>query len=316
MPGLFTKKKVKHVITIPSAFNSYLKQLSRKTDALARQVSPEYKALELLFVDEKESLAQFIHLCFTESPCDLSHLGILLDLITSSEEIRRVTLSSSEWWTGLLDATLLSKTFSKRQAKLRSSVHALVCQALSVWRLNFSSEYPLLQSAISRSETAGFIIADIAKDRAAIQSIESDAFEIEKKLIDLEIATIFPKMKACAERIENALNILFPQTLEEAFAGVALSSSVGSASVADSVCVNLATRETESNSIIFDQLRENFKIFRKLYSAKLVKWSEISLEISSFQKNFSSIEGRVVLLLGTKSNPLPVGIDEEYIDDF
>ena len=316
MPGLFVKKNEKVKSVFSGSIAKYMKALSRKTDATSRCSSAEFRALELLLCDEKDSRSLFIHQCFSATPCDASHLAVLLDLITESATIRQATLADSQWWTDFLNSTILSKNFSKRQVKLRTSIHSMVCEALSVWRFKFESLYHLIQSAISRSEIAGFKIADIAKDLAAKNAQEADAAGIQRQLMDLEISRTFPAIRSCANRIENAMNILFPQTLEEAFAGVAFASSVGSASIADSVSIKLGNSETESNRVIFDQLREDFRVFRKSYSAKLSQWSEVSLEISNFRKWFSLIEGRVVLLLGSKATLIPSGVDEDYIDDF
>ena len=59
--------------------------------------------------------------------------------------------------------------------------------------------------------------------------------------------------------------------------------------------------ENPENKIVFDQLREDFKIFRKKFSPLLKRWEISNLEIVDFSRNFQEIF-KLLIIAGILAN--------------
>jgi len=256
-----------------------------------------------------------------------AYIDLMYDIILAFPTSIPETLSSSLWLSRFLENSLLSRGFGPRHTKSKDKVFSSAISALAKWNLEFP-DLPLINSAISRCLISGFKIPDLAKEEKDAEIAEFEISKIKLNSLDLEISATLPELESCYGKIQSGLEILFPATLAEAFAGVLAAPHRGSAAVADSVSVRFNPREISENKIVFDHLRENFRIFRKKFAPKLKFWnSEIlkfqNLEISNLQinlkilsKKIAEMEDRVVLLFSAAALPLPCGVDDEFLDDF
>jgi hypothetical protein len=146
----------------------------------------------------------------------------------------------------------------------------------------------------------------------------------------LEItAHVLAEIESLVLQLKHVWNLVYPESLEEAFAGIVVASDAqGRKLGASDLAAVEVERHIEVSDVVLEQLRELVDLFRKKFKRKVDRWL---MEISSIpeaqsvyerlvavQSRFSAIETQAILILSTRKtvNRFPDQIDSEGSDEW
>ena len=269
-------------------------------------------------------------------------------LLASSEDLREVTFTSISWLDKFLKLTVFSSLLKLKSSLANSTLKSIekarasISDALSEWEYDFGQTYPLVVSACSRVRLAGWKVPNQYENEKTKFLNLSDESRVSWEVIETALINKIPEIESCINRLENALGIFFPKTLQEAFAGVvSINMPIGGLSISDSTSVSFTLNRDE---ILLANIREDFDQMKKKFSVLMEGWLKVLSKLSQMDENifgkprsekiggprkaheilqnlskaFLDVENRVVLLISAQgSNRLLYDTsDNDFSDDF